>query len=97
VTDDDIIKKIVLEGKSADETTLGDVMNRDVIHTDPEKSLEEAATLMTEKNIKKLPVVENKKLVGIVTATDMVAAEPKMVEHLGELLLFAKKPQRIAG
>ena len=45
----------------------------------------------------KLPVVLNNKLLGIVTAADMVAAEPKMMEQLGELTIFAKKQKRIAG
>ncbi len=97
VTEDDIIKKVVGEGKSPHETTVDEIMVQEVIHVAPEVTLEDAAQLMTDKNIKKLPVVGEKKLLGIVTATDMVAAEPKMMEHLGELILFAKKPQRIAG
>jgi len=97
VTEDDIIKKVVGGGKSPQETTIEEIMVREVIHITPEESLEDAAELMTERKIKKLPVVDNKKLLGIITATDMVAAEPKMMEHLGELILFAKKPQRIAG
>ena len=97
VTEDDIIKKVVVEGKSPHEITVADIMVKEVIHISPEETIEAAAELMTEKSIKKLPVVGGKKLLGIVTATDMVAAEPKMMEHLGELLMFAKKPQRIAG
>jgi CBS domain-containing protein len=97
LTEDDIIKKVVGEGKSPMETTVEDIMVKEVIHIGPGLTLEDAAELMTKKNIKKLPVVDKNKLLGIVTATDMVAAEPKMMEHLGELILFAKKPQRIAG
>lgn len=97
VTEDDIIKKVVVEGKSPHDITVADIMVKEVIHISPEETIEAAAQLMTDKSIKKLPVVGDKKLLGIVTATDMVAAEPKMMEHLGELLLFAKKPQRIAG
>jgi CBS domain-containing protein len=97
VTEDDIIKKVVVEGKSPHDITVEDIMVREVIHISPEETIEAAAELMTEKSIKKLPVVGNKRLLGIITATDMVAAEPKMMEHLGELILFAKKPQRIAG
>jgi len=97
ITENDIIRKIIGEGKPAQTTTVEEIMVKKVIHISPESSLEDAAELMTEKKIKKLPVVENKKLLGIVTATDIVAAEPKMMEHLGELLLFAKKQQRIAG
>ena len=97
VTEEDIIKKVVVEGKSPNDVTVADIMVKEVIHISPEETIEAAAQVMTENSIKKLPVVGNKKLMGIITATDMVAAEPKMMEHLGELILFAKKPQRIAG
>ena len=97
LTEDDIIRKVVAEGRHPQDITIGEIMVKEVVHIAPGKSLEEAAELMTEKKIKKLPVVEGNRLYGIITATDMVAAEPKMIEHLGELILFAKKPQRIAG
>jgi CBS domain-containing protein len=97
VTEDDIIKKVVGKGKHPQETTLGEIMVKEVVHITPDKTLEEAAEMMTQKEIKKLPVVEGKKLLGIVTATDMIAAEPKMMENLGELVLLARKQKKIAG
>jgi CBS domain-containing protein len=97
VTEEDIVEKVVSEGREADSVTIGEIMVKDVIHIESDSSLEDAAKLMTEHKIKKLPVVENKKLLGIVTAQEMVAAEPKMMEHLGELVLFAKRQKRIAG
>lgn len=97
VTEDDIIRKVVGKGKHPQETTVGEIMVKEVINITPEKTIEEAATLMTENKIKKLPVIEEKKLIGMLTASDMVAAEPKMMEQLSELVLYAKKPQRMAG
>jgi CBS domain-containing protein len=97
VTEDDIIKKVVGKGRHPQETTVGEIMVNKVVHIGPEKTLEDAAEMMTENNIKKLPVVENKKLLGIVTAHEMVAAEPKMIEQLGELLIMAKKQKSVAG
>lgn len=97
ITDDDIITKVVVEGKSPQTTRVDDIMVKEVIHITSEKSIEDAAELMTGKKIKKLPVVDDHKLVGIVTATDMVAAEPRMMDQLAELFLLAKRPQKIAG
>jgi CBS domain-containing protein len=97
VTEDDIISKVVVEGKPPQTTPVEEIMVKEVVHISSQSTLEEAAELMTEKKIKKLPVVDSKRLVGILTATDIVAAEPKLMERLGELILFAKKPQRIAG
>jgi len=97
ITEEDIVEKVVSEGKEPGKITINDIMVKDVTHIDSEKTLEEAAQVMTDKNIHKLPVVENKKLLGIVTADDMVAAEPKMMDHLGELLIFARKQKKMAG
>lgn len=97
MTEDDVIKKVVGKGRHPQETTIGDIMVNKVVHIGPEKTLEDAAEMMTENKIKKLPVVDNHKLLGIVTASEMVAAEPKMIEQLGELLLMAKKQKSVAG
>jgi predicted transcriptional regulator len=48
--------------------------------------LEEAAKLMTKKGLKKLIVVRNDKLVGIITSMDIIKAEPKLVDLLEDLL-----------
>jgi len=97
LTEDDIVRKVVAEGRDASKTKVEDIMIKEVIHLPPDKTLEEAAAVMSEHKIKKIPVVEGSMLLGIVTAAEMVAAEPKIVEHLGELVIFAKKQQRMAG
>ncbi len=97
ITEEDIVEKVVSEGREPEDVKIAEIMVRDVIYIESGRTLEDAAQLMTRHKIKKLPVVENKKMLGIVTAHDMIAAEPKMMEHLGELVLFAKKQKRIAG
>ncbi|MFH0956781.1 MAG: CBS domain-containing protein [Candidatus Aenigmatarchaeota archaeon] len=97
VTEDDIIKKVVGKDRQPKETTVGDIMVSKVVHIGPENSLEDAAEVMTENKIEKLPVVVDHKLLGIVTASDVVAAEPKMMEQLGELVILARKQKSVAG
>jgi len=68
-----------------------DLVAREVMSTSPvtikgEASLEEAAELMTKKGLKKLIVVRNDKLVGIITSMDIIKAEPKLVGLLEDLL-----------
>jgi CBS domain-containing protein len=53
-------------------TTAHDVMSPDVVIVAPDTDLADAATLMMDKRIKRLPVVENGKLVGIITAADFL-------------------------
>jgi predicted transcriptional regulator len=57
-----------------------------VITVEPDKTIEEAVNLMTKHKIKKLPVVEDNKLVGIVTASDIVVVEPKLIESIANLV-----------
>jgi len=97
VTEDDIIKKVVAEGKNPHEVTLSKIMVKDVIYARPKMTLEEIAQIMTDKKIKKVPIVEGKHLLGIVTAAHVVASEPKMMQQLGELIIYAKKQKKMAG
>ncbi len=57
-------------------------MTRDVITITPDTSLHEAHRLMTEKRIRRLPVVDHGKLVGIVTLGDVRSAEPSAASTL---------------
>ena len=85
ITSTDIIKAIA-EGKDVDNTLVSEVMSKDVITVDPDESLEEAVEKMMERNIKRLPVVEGGKLVGIITASDIIVVEPKLIEGIANLL-----------
>lgn len=85
ITSTDIIKAIA-EGKDVDNTLVSEVMSKDVITVDPDESLEEAVEKMMERNIKRLPVVEGGKLIGIITASDIIVVEPKLIEGIANLL-----------
>lgn len=67
VTDRDILKNI---GKSSQK--ISTIMTRDVITIDENESIDNAAIIMSENNIRKLPVIGNNKLIGIITATDII-------------------------
>ncbi|HDD46515.1 MAG TPA: CBS domain-containing protein [Candidatus Aenigmarchaeota archaeon] len=97
VTENDIIEKVVAEGKNANTMKMKDIMTENVIVIDPEADIEEAAATMVKYNIKKLPVLIDKVLVGIVTATDIMAAEPRIMEEIEGFVLLAKKRTKIAG
>ncbi len=58
--------------ENPDETQLGMLVNRDVITVSPDQSLEEAARIMLESNVRRLPVTEDGKLVGIITVRDIL-------------------------
>lgn len=97
VTERDILDGVVAEGRSPGEVKVSEVMTRDVIMVSPEMEVEEAVELMMDKRIKKLPVIFGNKLIGIVTATDIITAEPRMLKQLGTLMLFAGRKKPVAG
>jgi len=70
----DYARKVILKGKSSKETTVGELMTRDVLYVRPDQSIDECMALMTEKHIRHLPVMEKDQLLGIVTIGDIVKA-----------------------
>ena len=67
----DYERKIILKGKNSRKTTVREIMTADVIHTSPEKKLGKCLSLMTKKRIRHLPVLEKKRLVGLLTIEDI--------------------------
>jgi len=86
VTERDILSDVVAEGKDSSDVRVEDIMSDEIVTIDPRKSLEEAADLMVEKEIKKLPVVQAGKLVGIITASDLIKYERSLIEKVSTLL-----------
>ena len=97
VTDRDILTKVVAEGKDIHKVTVKDIMAKEVIYVRPDLDVEEAAKIMMDNGIKKLPVIDNDTLIGIVTATDIIAAHPKIMDEIGALVLLSKREKPIAG
>ncbi len=86
ITEGDILRKVIVEGKDLDETKVREIMTEKVFMIEPDKTIDDAVKLMTEKKIKKLPVMENDKLVGIITASDIMIVEPKLIEAIAGLI-----------
>ena len=95
-TERDIIEDIILLGKSPEEVKVRDVMTQDIITVNPGDTLEEAAEVMVNHKIKKLPVIDKGRLVGIVTATDLIAYENRLVEKISSLIM-ASPMKNIGG
>ncbi len=74
VTERDYARKLVLEGKSSRDTSVADVMTRKVLCVTPERTVDECMALMTDKRARHLPVLEHKRVVGVVSIGDLVKA-----------------------
>lgn len=68
----DYARKVILKEKSSKNTSVGELMTREVIYIDAKSTLEESMALMTAKRIRHLPVLKNNRLIGIVTLGDVV-------------------------
>lgn len=71
ITERDIVRRVVAEGRDPGKVTALDVMSHPVISVDPEVSIYDAALVMTKYKIRRLPAVRDNVLHGIVTATDL--------------------------
>ena len=68
----DYARKVILKGKSSKTTPVSELMTKKVLYIDPGTSVEDCIALMTEKNVRHLPVIEKNQLVGIVTVGDVL-------------------------
>lgn len=73
VTDRDIVVRAVADGEL--NRPVRDVVSREIVTASPEMSTKEAAQLMSEHQVRRLPVVENERLVGIVSIGDLAVKE----------------------
>lgn len=68
----DYARKVILKGKASKDTTIGELMTREVIYITPENSLNDCMSLMTAKYIRHLPILDDGKLLGLLTLGDVV-------------------------
>ena len=71
VTERDMLKRVLLAAKDPEKTKVSQIMSTPLISGEPEMSVQAAVTLMSEKKIKKLPIMEKGCLIGLITLTDL--------------------------
>lgn len=85
-TERDYARKIVLEGRSSDTTTVNEIMISDIPMLNMNDSIELCSKLMTEKTLRYLPVFENNQLVNVISQSDIIKhtidAQKSLIEHL---------------
>jgi CBS domain-containing protein len=85
VTDRDIAIRVVAEGRSPENVTVGEIASRELVTIDPQQELDEALRLMARHQVRRLPVVEEDgKLVGIVAQADV--AKRASEQQTGEVV-----------
>jgi CBS domain-containing protein len=72
ITERHYSRNVFLKGKTSPTTLVKEIMERDVIHVRPEQSVELCMALMTDKRVRHLPVLEGKKVIGIISIGDLL-------------------------
>jgi len=86
ITERDILRRLVEPCLAPEALTARQIMTSPVLTISETADIEETAKLMARKKVKRLPVMNNSKLVGMITYTDIVAKVPTMLSILEELL-----------
>jgi CBS domain-containing protein len=68
----DYARKVILHGKASKDTTVSEIMTHKVVCVRPEQTVEDCMALMTDKRIRHLPVVQDKKVIGVISIGDVV-------------------------
>jgi CBS domain-containing protein len=86
ITERDILKRLVGQSLTPETLTARQIMTSPVVTISETASIEEAAKLMAKKKVKRLPVMSNGELVGILTFTDIVFKIPALLSVLEEIV-----------
>jgi len=86
----DYARKIILKGKSSKDTLLDEVMTKELITVTRDYKIDQCMEIMNEKRIRHLPVLENKKIVGIISIGDvlkiMIKEQKELIDHLQKFI-----------
>ncbi len=82
LTEKDILTRIVAVGRDPRKVTVADIMTPEIVTCSPDTSIEEACLTMQRMKIKKLAVIQDDALTGIVSLTDIANRQPELIESL---------------
>ncbi len=86
ISERDYTRKVAIKGKTSKETLVSEILTSKVITVTPQTAVEECMRLMTHHHIRHLPVVENEKVVGILSIGDLVnwiiTSQGQMIQQL---------------
>ncbi|WP_214073050.1 CBS domain-containing protein [Mucilaginibacter sp. dw_454] len=86
LTERDYARKVILEGRSSDHTTVGEIMSTNLPRLLPENTVDHCMQVMSEGKIRYLPVFNYSELIGIISMSDVVTETILSHEHTIEQL-----------
>jgi signal-transduction protein with cAMP-binding, CBS, and nucleotidyltransferase domain len=92
VTEWDYLSKIVAEGKDPSHVKLGDIMTSDLVSVDANVGLDQVAQLMTQKGIRRVLVLKDHKVIGVITAAIMLSRLKDYVDKVSSTIARLQSP-----
>jgi signal-transduction protein with cAMP-binding, CBS, and nucleotidyltransferase domain len=86
ITDQDIVRKIIAKGIDPETAQVHKHMAKELTTISPEKDIFEAINLMSAKNVKQLPVMDGRKMIGLITQKDVLKLEPELFDLIVDKL-----------
>ncbi|MFO7991439.1 MAG: CBS domain-containing protein [Thermoplasmata archaeon] len=93
ITEMDIVFDLVAEGKDPDEITVGEIMSSPVHTIEGNKDIQQAAEIMAEMNIRRLPVMRDDELAGVITENDIIEISPALLDITREYARIQSQEQ----
>ena len=90
VTERDYARKVIVKGRSSSTTQVGEIMTSKVVTATLEQTVKECMTVMTERKIRHLPVIDDERVVGMISIGDLVQAiiahQQEEIQHLEQYI-----------
>ncbi len=93
ITERDLLRRVIVEAKNAKKIKVSEVMSSPLEVVAPATDLEEALRLMFQKKIKKLPVVDQNRLIGLISLTDIARCQPALIKIMKEFASAKDTPK----
>ena len=92
VTEWDYLSKIVAEGKDPARVKLGDIMTGNLVTVEASRGLDEVAQIMTQKGIRRVLVIKDHKVLGVITAKTMLSRLKEYIDRVSSQIARLQSP-----
>ena len=95
ITEADIVRRVIADEKEAKTTVAREIMSSPIIHVEPGTALTEAMRVMARSNIRRVAVLKNDSLAGIITSRDLLRWSPELIDILVESLRLRSEGAKV--